>query len=152
MCSETIVSTPPPPSPRTKGGLIDFGKLPNRGVGKIKILGEGVTGTTGWYFQRGCSFSLITFFNNLRNWRNESVNFWLCSVQIFIHYHNNIVLKEQPLEVFLENRCSEKYVLKSSQVNLWSKYFKNTFEGTHFSCRPKAWNFSKKWTSSQVFF
>ena len=78
------------------------------GVGKIKILG-GVTGSRGGgdIFRVGCSFSLITFFNNVRN---ESVNFWLCSVQIFIHYHNNIALKEQPLEVFLENRCSEKYV------------------------------------------
>ena len=41
---------------------------------------------------------------------------------------------------------------KSSQVNLWSKYFKNVFEGAHFSCRYKAYNFTKKWTSSQVFF
>ena len=36
--------------------------------------------------------------------------------------HKNVTLdinglKEQPLEVFLENRCSEKYVLKISQVN-----------------------------------
>ena len=60
-------------------------------------------------------------------------------------------LKEQPLEVFLENKSSEKYVLKSSQVNLWSKYFKNTFEGAHFSWRSKTYNFTKKWTSSQVF-
>ena len=55
---------------------------------------RGVTGSRegGWCFQGGCSFSLVTFFNNLRNWRNESVNDWLCSVQIFIHYHKPIVL------------------------------------------------------------
>ena len=41
-------------------------------------------------------------------------------------------LKEKPLEVFLENRCSQKYLLKSSRVNLWSKYFKNTIEEAHF--------------------
>ena len=27
-----------------------------------------------------------------------------------MQYHNIIVLKEQPLEVLLENKCSEKYV------------------------------------------
>ena len=48
--------------------------------------------------------------------------------------HKNVTLdinglKEQPLKVVLENRCSEKYVLKIIQVYLWSKYFQNTFEG-----------------------
>ena len=87
----------------------------------------------------------------MKKWRNESVNFSHCSVQIFIHYHNTIGLEEQRLEVFLENRCSEKYFLKSTQENLWLKYFKNTFEGAYFTCRFKACNVTKKWTSSQVF-
>ena len=52
-------------------------------------------------------------------------------------------LTEQPLEVFLENMCSEKCVLKSSQANLLSKYFKNTFEEADLSCRSKACNFTK---------
>ena len=106
MCNETIVPTPP----ECRKGLSDFGNCQIGEVGKIKIFGGRVTGSRGWYFQWGCTFSLITFFNKLRNWRNESLNFWLCSVQIFIYYHNTIVLKEQPLEVLLENRCSEKYV------------------------------------------
>ena len=111
----------------------------------MKILeGGGVTGSRGAIFPG-------EVLNNLRKWRNESVNFSHCSVQIFIHYHNTIGLQEQRLEVFLENRCSEKYFLKSTQENLWLKYFKNTFEGAYFTCRFKACNFTKKWTSSQVF-
>ena len=60
------------------GGLSDFGKLSNRGrgaVGEIKILGVGVTGSIFSGGGAGCSFSLFTFLNNLRNWRNENVNF-----------------------------------------------------------------------------
>ena len=57
------------------------------GVGKIEILGG-----VGWYFQGAgsCSFSRIipTFFNNLRNWRNEGVNFWLCSNFHTLSYHH----------------------------------------------------------------
>ena len=49
------------------GGVSDFGKLPSKG--EIKILGGGVTGSRrGDIFRAGgCSFSLITFFNSLRN-------------------------------------------------------------------------------------
>ena len=57
--------------------LSDFGKLSNRGwgaVGKIRILEGGVTGSI-FSGGAGCSFSLITFLNNLRNWRNENVSF-----------------------------------------------------------------------------
>ena len=62
-------------------------------VGKIKILGGGVTGPIfSGGVGVGCSFFLITFLNNLRNWRNANVNLGLLSVQIFIHYCNTVVL------------------------------------------------------------
>ena len=61
-------------------------------VGKIKILGGGVTGPIFSGGGAGCSFFLITFLKNLRNWRNENVNLGLLSVQIFIHYPNTVVL------------------------------------------------------------
>ena len=55
-------------------GLSDFGKLP-----KARGGGEGVI-FSGDISRGDCSFTLITFFDNLRN-----------SIQIFIHYHHTLI-------------------------------------------------------------
>ena len=73
-----------------------------------------------------------------------SVNFWLCSVQIFIHYHNTIVLKEQPLEVFLENRCSEKHVFWKVARQIYNQKELILVAGLRYE-GESGWEWVSKW-------
>ena len=89
------------------GGEVEwFWKIFKQGLEKLKFHGG------EWYFQGAgsCSFSLIipTFLNNLRNWRNEGVNFWLCSNFHTLSYHHRFNPLMSSITFLYPQKTSEK--------------------------------------------